>query len=110
MSRNKKEEALSSASNADDLSALENRKSEIPVGGRAGYWIARAVFVCGVAALASAWQPFGLGRWIAAGAGLVAALLLALGEMRLRRAKVADLAGGAAGLVLGVFAALLICL
>jgi uncharacterized protein YacL len=110
MSRNKKEVALSSASNADDLSALENRKSEIPGSGQAGSWIARAVFVGSVAALASAWPPFGLSRSIAAGAGLAAALLLALGEMRMRRARLADLAGGAAGLVLGIFAALLVCL
>ncbi len=110
MSRNKKEVAPSSAFPADDLSALENRKSGISRSGNAGAWIVRAVFVGSVAALAAAWQPFGLSRWLAAVVGFFAALLLSLGEIRLRRVRIAGLAGGAAGLVMGIFAALLVCL
>jgi len=109
MSRIKKEVALSSASNADDLSALKKNRSEIP-GSGVGAWIARAVFVASTVLLASAWQPFGLTRWIAAGLGLAAGLLLALAELRIGEAETGELAGGATGLVFGIFAAVLVCL
>src|SRR5215470_16155226 len=109
MSRIKKEVALSSASNADDLSALKKNRSEIP-GSGVGAWIARAVFVASTVLLASAWQPFGLTRWIAAGLGLAAGLLLALAELRIGEAEIGELAGGATGLVFGIFAAVLVCL
>ena len=109
MSRTKKEVALSSASNADGLSAATKNKSEIPGSGEAGAWIARSAFVVSLAALALAWQPFGLSRGVAAGAGFAAALLLMLAEMRIRRLEISGLAGGAAGLVLGIFTALLVC-
>ena len=109
MSRTKKEVALSSASNADGLSAATKNKSEIPGSGEAGAWIARSAFVVSLAALALAWQPFGLSRGVAAGAGFAAALLLMLAEMRVRRLEISGLAGGAAGLVLGIFTALLVC-
>lgn len=109
MSRDKKDVALSSASNADDLSALKQKSSVIPSGG-AGAWLAQAVFVAFAVLLVSAWQPFGLSRWSAGALGFAAALLLALAEMRLRGVEVGKLAGGAAGLVFGIFAALLVCL
>ena len=109
MSRVKKEAALSSASNADVLSALKTKSSVIP-GSERGTWIARAVFIVSVVALAFAWQPFGLSRWFAAGLGLALGLLLALVEMRMRRVEIGELTGGAAGLVLGIFAALLVCI
>ena len=110
MSRNKKEVALSSASYADDLSVSENRKSEVLRSSESAGWIARAVFVGSFAVLASAWQPFGFSRWAAAGLGFAAALLLAWAEVRLRRIEIGRLAGGAAGLLFGIFAALLVCL
>src|SRR5215831_9629711 len=110
MSRNKTEAALSSASNADDLPALKRKRSEIPGSSELGAWVARVVFVVSAVALASAWQPFGLNRWIAAVAGFAAALVLVLAELGIRRVDTSGLAGGAAGLVLGIFAALLVCL
>src|SRR5690349_10796036 len=111
MSRTKKEVALSSASHADDLSATTKNKSEITGGsGEAGAWIARGAFVFSVAALSFTWQPFGLSRGVAAGAGFAAALVLMLVEVRIRRVAINRLAGGAAGLVLGIFTALLVCL
>ena len=110
MSRTKKEVALSSASNAEDLSAATKNKSEVTGNGEAGAWIARGAFVFSVAALALAWQPFGWSRVVAAVAGFSAALVLMLVEVRIRRVAINRLAGGAAGLVLGIFTALLVCL
>jgi uncharacterized protein YacL len=110
MSRTKKEVALSSASNADDLSATTKNKSEVTGSGEAGAWIARGAFVFSVAALALAWQPFGWSRAVAAAAGFSSALVLVLVEVRVRGVAINRLAGGAAGLVLGVFTALLVCL
>jgi len=42
----------------------------------------------------------------AAGAGFLAALLLMLAELRMRRAEISGLVGGAIGTVIGIFAAL----
>src|SRR5262245_60044231 len=110
MSRIKKVVALSSASNADDLSAQKKNKLESLAGGDAAAWIARSAFVLSIAAIALSWQPFGLSNWIAAGTGFVAALLLMLAEMRMRRVEISGLAGGAAGLIFGIVAAALVCL
>ena len=108
MSRIKKEVALSSASKADDFSAQKKKRIEVPGGGETGAWIARAVLAASAVVLASAWPPFGLNAGIAAALGFAMALLLVLAEMRLGRAEVSGLAGGAVGLVLGIFAALLV--
>ncbi|SRR6266404_2101093 len=110
MSRTKKEVALSSASNADSLSAAKKNKAEVTGSGVAGAWIARGAFVFAVAVLAFAWQPFGLSRGVAAWAGFAVALVLMLVEVRIRRVAINRLAGGTAGLVLGIFTALLVCM
>jgi len=54
--------------------------------------------------------PFGLRGLSAAGLGLVMALVILLAELRLRRAAIGTLLGGAFGAVLGVFTALLVTL
>jgi len=54
--------------------------------------------------------PFGLRGLSAAGLGLVMALVILLAELRLRRAAIGGLVGGAFGAVLGVFTALLVTL
>jgi uncharacterized protein YacL len=56
------------------------------------------------------WQPFGLRGLSAAGAGFIAAMLLLLAELRLRRAEISGLLGGAAGALIGILTALLVTL
>src|SRR5215813_5627927 len=109
MSRNNTEVALSSSSSSPKLSASEKNVSgpHRPAASSVGEWTARAVFLISVAALAAAWRPFGLANPTAAGGGFLAALLLLLAELRLRRAEISGLLGGAAGTIAGVFAALL---
>jgi uncharacterized protein YacL len=110
MSRTKRDVAHSSALNADASSAAEKNNSYLPGAGGTTSWTARAAFVAAVAALSWAWQPFGLGSLASAGVGFAAAIILILAELRLRRMDAAHLAGGAAGLVLGTFTAVLVCL
>src|SRR5882762_7350989 len=112
MSRNNIEVALPSASSSPNLSEPKENISgpHRDPGNSFGSWIARAVLVTSVTALAVAWLPFGLSRWAAAGAGFLAALLLMLAELRMRRAEISGLVGGAMGTVVGILAALLVTL
>jgi uncharacterized protein YacL len=112
MSRNNLEVALPSASSSPNLSAPKKNISgpHRDPDNSFGSWIARAVLVTSVTVLAVAWLPFGLSRWAAAGAGFLAALLLMLAELRMRRAEISGLVGGAIGTVVGIFAALLVTL
>src|SRR5215470_12827149 len=110
MSRTKRDVAHSSALNADTSSAENKNNSDSPGDGGTTTWIVRGAFVVAVAALSWAWQPFGLNPWGAVGLGFAAAIALILAELRIRRMDKAHLAGGAAGLVLGAFTALLVCL
>jgi uncharacterized protein YacL len=110
MSRNNTEVALPLSS--PDLSAQKKNVigPQRNAGSSFGEWIARAVLVISVTALAAVWQPFGLTRWTAAGVGFVAALLILLAELWMRRAEISGLVGGATGTVIGIFAALLVTL
>jgi len=110
MSRTKRDVAHSSALNADASSAENKKNSDLPEAGGTSSWIVRAAFVAAVAALSWAWQPFGLSQRSAVGAGFAAAVILIFAELRIRRMETAQLAGGAAGLLLGTFTALLVCL
>jgi uncharacterized protein YacL len=85
-------------------------ESRPEAGGVAGAWIGRGLLIVCIAALAAAWQPFGLGKGIAAGAGFCAAVLLVAIELRLRRVQLRDVLGAAAGSILGIFTALLVTL
>jgi uncharacterized protein YacL len=110
MSRNNTEVALPSPS--PNLSAPMKNVSgpHRNPGGGLSEWIARAALLISVTGLAAAWQPFGLSRWAAAGAGFLAALLLLLAELRMRRAEISGLVGAAVGTVVGIFAAVLVSL
>src|SRR4029077_14444053 len=55
-------------------------------------------------------RPFGLRGLQAAGVGILIGLIVMLTELRLRRAALSGLLGGAFGAVLGIFAALLVTL
>jgi uncharacterized protein YacL len=73
-------------------------------------WAVRAILVAAAAALSHTWGAFNLHGWSAAGLGFLMALVILLMELRLRRAALSGLLGGAFGAVLGMFAALLVTL
>jgi uncharacterized protein YacL len=74
------------------------------------FWVARVFLAVCVAGLCYRMGPFGLRGLSATGLGLVMALVILLAELRLRRAAIGTLLGGAFGAVLGVFTALLVTL
>lgn len=73
-------------------------------------WTLRAGLVVCIAGFSYAWGPFGLRGPAGAGIGFLAALAVLLVEMRLRRADLNELAGGAVGALAGLLAAVLFTL
>src|SRR3989475_1879350 len=74
------------------------------------FWVVRAFLIVCTGGVRYAVGPFGLRGWQAAGVGFLIAVVVLLAELRLRRAALSGLLGGAFGAVLGVFAALLVTL
>ncbi len=74
------------------------------------YWVVRAFFVACTGAVSFSLGPFGLRGIAAASAGFLIALAVLLAELRLHRATLSGLVGGAFGAILGVSAALLVTL
>jgi uncharacterized protein YacL len=74
------------------------------------FWMVRAFLVACTGAVSYTLGPFGLRGFAAASVGFLIALVVLLAELRLRRAALSGLLGGAFGAVLGVFAALLVTL
>jgi uncharacterized protein YacL len=74
------------------------------------YWAVRAFLIACTAGVSYTLGPFGLRGVPAAGVGFLIALVVLLAELRLRRAALSGLLGGAFGAVLGIFAALLVTL
>ena len=74
------------------------------------FWVVRAFLIACTGAVSYTLGPFGLRGLPAAGVGFLIALIILLAELRLRRAALSGLLGGAFGAVLGVFAALLVTL
>jgi uncharacterized protein YacL len=74
------------------------------------FWAVRVFLVACTGAVSYTLGPFGLRGLPAAGVGFLIALVVLLAELRLRRAALSGLLGGAFGTVLGVFAALLVTL
>ena len=75
-----------------------------------GFWAARIFIVACTGGVSYTLRPFGLSGISAAGVGLLIALVVMWAELRLRRAALSGLLGGAFGAVFGVFAALLVTL
>src|SRR5467141_1398685 len=73
-------------------------------------WVVRVVLVACAGAVSYTLGPFGRRGFPAAGVGLLMAVVVLLAELRLRRVGLSGLLGGAFGVVLGVFAALLVTL
>ena len=80
------------------------------LGGAWDFWVVRAFLIACTGAVSYTLGPFGLRGLAAASVGLLIALVVLLAELRLRRAALSGLLGGAFGAVLGVFAALLVTL
>src|SRR5260370_1241699 len=74
------------------------------------FWVVRVVLVACAGAVSYTLGPFGLRGLPAAGVGFLMAVVVLLAELRLRRVGLSGLLGGAFGVVLGVFAALLVTL
>src|SRR6202521_4139341 len=74
------------------------------------FWVVRAFLVACTGAVSYTLGPFGLRGLPAAGVGFLMAVVVLLAELRLRRGALSGLVGGAFGVVLGVFAALLVTL
>jgi len=111
MSRTKTEGASSFEPTSARSVASSKNNSDFRAYGSAGtVWIGRAAFLVCLGALAAAWQPFGLARWTAAVAGFAAALALVIVEVRLRKAEIRAVAGGALGGLAGIGAAVLVAL
>ena len=108
---------LQQRSNSTDSRILSQRESPTAQPrsngtSRAGWkiWMVRAFLIACAGAVSYTMGPFGLRGMAAAGAGVLVGLVVMLAELRLRRAALSGLLGGAIGAVLGVFAALLVTL
>jgi hypothetical protein len=84
-----------------------NLHSLCPAGLGWDSWVIRAILIVCAAAICYTLEPFRLRGLPAAGLGLLMSAAILLAELRLRRAKLSGLLGGALGSVLGMFAALL---
>ncbi len=75
-----------------------------------GFWAVRGFLVACTAGVSYTLGPFGLRGASAAGVGILMGLFVMLAELRLRRAALSGLLGGAFGAVLGIFSAVLVTL
>jgi uncharacterized protein YacL len=70
----------------------------------------RIAFILVLAVVGYSFRPFGLQPWISAVAGALAAVLVLVFEMRVRALSLKRLLGAVAGIILGIFVALLFSL
>ncbi len=80
------------------------------LGGEWDFWAVRVALLGATVALCYSIAPFGFHGLPAAGLGFFIAMVILLGELRLRHAEISGLVGGAAGAVCGLLAALLVAL
>jgi len=74
------------------------------------FWVARFGLVGATVLLCYTLGPFGFHGFPAAGLGFLVAMVILLAELRMRRAEISGLMGGAVGAVIGLLSALLITL
>ncbi|MGB7844020.1 MAG: PIN domain-containing protein [Candidatus Acidiferrum sp.] len=74
------------------------------------FWAVRLALLAVTSALCYNLGPFGIHGLPAAGLGFLVAMLILLAELRLRRAEISGLVGGAFGAILGLLASLLVAL
>jgi uncharacterized protein YacL len=100
--------AINSQANASP--STENNFSSRFLGQHWDFWVVRLTLVSASVVLCYTLGPFGFHGLPAAGLGFLVAMVILLAELRLRRAEISGLMGGAVGAVLGLLAALLITL
>jgi uncharacterized protein YacL len=96
--------------NTDATAPSKNNFSSRFLGRQWDFWAARLTLVSASGFLCYTLSPFGFHGLPAAGLGFLVAMVILLAELRLRRAEISGLMGGAVGAVLGLLAALLITL
>ena len=104
---------FSNTSSSPSLKSVpEERQKKVafPQGKGLELWLVRLFIIAGATTLCYQLAPFGLRGAPAAGIGLLLALVILLAELRLSRAGVGGLLGGALGAVWGMFSALLVTL
>lgn len=72
------------------------------------FWVVRLALIGATVLLCYSLGPFGFHGLPAAGLGFLVAMVILLAELRLRRAEISGLMGGAVGAVIGLLGALLI--
>jgi uncharacterized protein YacL len=92
------------AQNSASFASRQHAKLSLPW----EFWIVRGALAIAAASLCYAFAPFALHGALAAGAGVLIALVILAAELRLRQATFGGLVGGAVGAVSGIFAALLL--
>ena len=102
--------AIHSQANATDSAPVTNNFSARFLGQHWDFWAVRVTLVSVSIVLSYTLSPFGFHGLPAAGLGFLVAMVVLLAELRLRRAEISGLMGGAVGAVLGLLAALLITL
>jgi uncharacterized protein YacL len=114
MSRSVPEVQRSAHSGSSPSSSLvpqeRQKRAAFPPGMGVEFWLVRLFITACTTALCYKLAPFGLRGLSAASVGFLLALVILLAELRLRRAEIGGLLGGAVGTVLGMFAALLVTL
>jgi uncharacterized protein YacL len=99
-----------SSSAPADLLAPHSITSHKILGYSLDFWAIRVALLGIACVLCYNLGPFGLHGLPAAGVGFLMAMVILLAELRLRRAEISGLMGGAVGAVLGLLASLLITL
>jgi uncharacterized protein YacL len=89
----------------EKASSSRGRKS-----GNWDFWAVRFALVGAACIVCYKFGPFGVHGLPAAGLGFLVAMLILLAELRLRRAEISGLVGGSCGIILGLFASLLVTL
>src|SRR3974377_1821597 len=96
----------SSDTNPRSLDSLSAGASRRFLGPSWDFWAMRLALVAFTCLLCYTLTPFGLHGLPAAGLGFFMAMVTLLAELRLRRAEISGLMGGAVGAVVGLLAAL----
>src|ERR1700675_4900674 len=99
-----------SSPSSNSVPGAQQKRAAIPHGMGVEFWLFVLFLTACTTALCFKFAPFGLRGLPAAGVGFFLALVILLAELRLRRAEIGGLLGGAVGTVLGMFAALLVTL
>ncbi len=92
------------------VSPIAHKSASRMLGQNWDFWLVRFALVSASVVLCYSLSPFGFHGLPAAGLGFLVAMVILLAELRLRRAEISGLMGGAVGAVLGLLSALLITL